>query len=184
MFYIMKKTAFILTVICLLTSVLSVAQTAQANLNVKLYPIQTILIGGDNTVNLEYKTKEDYLNGVTSKMNDHLVVYSTGGFAVKVKSENEDLVYTKDALTSKIAANTINLQATLGTGNQLNSSTMNNVVLSNENKNLISSNVGGTELKFNVAYNGKGNNDYVNKYYNVETPNVYNTTVTYTIEAQ
>ena len=68
--------------------------------------------------------------------------------------------------------------------NKLNSSTMNNVVLSNESKNLISSTVGGTELKFNVAYNGKGNNDYVNKYYNVETPNVYKTTVTYTIEAQ
>ena len=44
--------------------------------------------------------------------------------------------------------------------------------------------VSGTDLKFNVAYNGKGNNDYVNKYYNVENPNVYTTTVTYTIEAQ
>ena len=182
----MKKSAFILSIIiCALFSGVAMAQTtAQATLNVKLYPIQTILIGGDNTVNLEYKTKDDYLNGVTSKMNDHLVVYSTGGFAVNVKSENEDLIYTKDALTSKIAAKTINLQATLGTGNQLNSSTMSNVVLANANKNLISSNVGGTELKFNVAYNGKGNNDYVNKYYNVETPNVYTTTVTYTIEAQ
>ena len=179
----MKKAAFILTILCALVSGVAFGQ-AQATLNVKLYPIQTIVIGGDNTVNLEYKTKDNYLNGVTSDMKDHLIVYSTGGFAVKVKSENEDLVYTKDALTSKIAANTINLQATLGTGNALNASTMNNVVLSNENKNLISSNVGGTELKFNVAYNGKGNNDYVNKYYNVETPNVYTTTVTYTIEAQ
>lgn len=179
----MKKAAFILTILCALVSGVAFGQ-AQATLNVKLYPIQTIVIGGNSTVNLEYKTKDNYLNGVTSDMKDHLVVYSTGGFAVKVKSENEDLVYTKDALTSKIAANTINLQATLGTGNELNASTMNNVVLSNENKNLISSNVGGTELKFNVAYNGKGNNDYVNKYYNVETPNVYTTTVTYTIEAQ
>ena len=179
----MKKAAFLLTILCVLVSGVAFGQ-AQATLNVKLYPIQTIVIGGNSTVNLEYKTKDNYLNGVTSDMKDHLVVYSTGGFAVKVKSENEDLVYTKDALTSKIAANTINLQATLGTGNALNASTMNNVVLSNENKNLISSNVGGTELKFNVAYNGKGNNDYVNKYYNVETPNVYTTTVTYTIEAQ
>ena len=184
----MKKSAFILSIIiCALFSGVAMAQTtAQATLNVKLYPIQTIMIGGDNTVNLEYKTKEDYLKGVTNDMKDHLVVYSTVGFAVKVKSENEDLVYTKDALTSKIAANTINLQAKLGTDNKLNSSTMNNVVLSNESKNLISSTVGGTELKFNVAYNGKGGNDYVNIYYNVETPNVnvYTTAVTYTIEAQ
>ncbi|MGL5235788.1 MAG: hypothetical protein ACRC8Z_13750 [Empedobacter falsenii] len=184
----MKKLAFILTIFCALVSGIAFAQagskTASATLNVKLYPIQTILIGGDNTVNLEYKTKEDYSNGVTANMNDHLVVYSTGGFAVKVKSENENLVFTKDGTTDKIAANTINLQATLGTGNALNSSSFSNVVLDNSDKKLISSTVGGTDLKFNVAYNGKGNNDYVNKYYNVENPNVYTTTVTYTIEAQ
>ena len=153
-------------------------------MNVKLYPIQTILIGTDNTVNLEYQTKEDYSNGVTKTMNDHLIVYSTGGFAVKVKSENENLVFTKGSTTDNIAANTINLQATLGTGNVLNSSSFSKVVLDKSDKNLISSTVGGTDLKFNVAYNGKGNNDYVNKYYNVENPNVYTTTVTYTIEAQ
>lgn len=179
----MKKAGLLLTILFSFISVAAFGQ-AQATLNVKLYPIQTIVVGGNSTVNLEYKTKENYLNGVTNTMADHLVVYSTGGFAVKVKSENEDLVYTKDALTSKIAANTINLKASLGTDNKLSTSTFNNVVLSNENKNLISSTVGGTELKFNVAYNGKGNNDYINKYYNVETPNVYSTTVTYTIEAQ
>ena len=179
----MKNAVFVLTVFCALISGVSFAQ-ATATLNVKLYPIQTILIGGDNTVNLEYKTKDDYQNGVTANMKDHLVVYSTGGFAVNVKSENEDLIYTKDGLTSKIAANTINLQATLGTGNVLNSSSFSKVVLDKSDKNLISSTVGGTDLKLNVAYNGKGNNDYVNKYYNVENPNVYTTTVTYTIEAQ
>ncbi|HJD86961.1 hypothetical protein OBK20_02800 [Empedobacter falsenii] len=181
----MKKLAFILTIFCALVSGMALAQkTASATLNVKLYPIQTILIGTDNTVNLEYQTKEDYSNGVTKTMNDHLIVYSTGGFAVKVKSENENLVFTKGSTTDNISANTINLQATLGTGNVLNSSSFSKVVLDKSDKNLISSTVGGTDLKFNVAYNGKGNNDYVNKYYNVENPNVYTTTVTYTIEAQ
>ena len=163
----MKKLAFILTIFCALVSGMALAQkTASATLNVKLYPIQTILIGTDNTVNLEYQTKEDYSNGVTKTMNDHLIVYSTGGFAVKVKSENENLVFTKGSTTDNIAANTINLQATLGTGNVLNSSSFSKVVLDKSDKNLISSTVGGTDLKFNVAYNGKGNNDYVNKYYN------------------
>ena len=184
----MKKLAFILTIFCALVSGIAFAQvgskTASATLNVKLYPIQTILIGGDNIVNLEYQTKEDYSNGVTSNMNDHLIVYSTGGFAVKVKSENENLVFTKDGTSDKIAANTINLQATLGTGNELISSTFSDVVLDNSNKKLISSTVGGTDLKFNVAYNGRGNNAYLNKYYSVENPNTYTTTVTYTIEAQ
>ena len=183
----MKKLAFFLTIFCTLTSGLAIAQTktATATLNVKLRPIQTIVIGGDNTVNLVYKTKEDYSNGVTANMNDHLIVYSTGGFAVKVKSENENLVFTKGSTTDNIAANTINLEASAGSGNSLSSYKFNEkVALNTEAKPLFSSTVGGTDLKFNVAYKGEGNNAYVNKYYNVENPNVYTTTVTYTIEAQ
>ncbi|MFV0146373.1 hypothetical protein OBK08_00070 [Empedobacter falsenii] len=186
----MKKLAFILTILCGLTSGLAIAQsnligpkTATATLNVKLYPIQTILIGTDKTVNLEYQTKEDYSNGVTSNMTDHLIVYSTGGFAVKVKSDDENLVFTKDGKTDKIDVKTINLVATLGSGNE-SGSKFSAVTLDKSDKNLISSQVGGTNLKFNVAYSGQGNNNYVNKYYNVENPNVYTTTVTYTIEAQ
>ncbi len=190
----MKKLAFFLTIFCGLVSGTAFAQdntttgpgpkTATATLNVKLYPIQTIVIGG-NTVDLEYKSKEDYSKGVTKTMNDHLTVYSTGGFAVNVKSEDENLVFTKDGTTDKIAVSTINLQASLGSNTTLTAATFNkNVVLTNSYASLFSSKVGGTDLKFNVAYNGKGNNDYVNKYYNVENPNVYTTTVTYTIEAQ
>ncbi len=183
----MKKLAFILTIFCALVSGIAFAQvgskTASATLNVKLYPIQTIVIGGDNTVNLEYNTKEDYSKGVTKTMENHLTVYSTGGFAVKVKSENENLVRKEGE--SKIAVKTINLEAALGSNNKLNAPTFKKVELSNTVNNLlISSDVGGTDLKFNVAYSGIGNNDYVNKYYNVEKPTVYTTTVTYTIEAQ
>ncbi|MFV0170973.1 hypothetical protein OBJ99_02735 [Empedobacter falsenii] len=181
----MKKLAFFLTVFCGLVSGMALAQeTATATLNVKLYPIQTIVIGG-NTVDLEYKSKEDYSKGVTKTMNDHLTVYSTGGFAVNVKSEDENLVFTKDGKTDKIAVSTINLQASLGSNTTLTAATFNkNVVLTNSYASLFSSEVGGTDLKFNVAYSGIGNNDYVNKYYNVEKPTVYTTTVTYTIEAQ
>lgn len=185
----MKKLAFFLTIFCGLVSGTAFAQshligpkTATATLNVKLYPIQTILIGTDNTVNLEYQTKEDYSNGVTSNMTDHLIVYSTGGFAVKVKSDKENLEYTSK---DEIAVSTINLQASLGSDNKLTDAKFPAVEkLTNSYASLISSSVGGTGLKFNVAYKGEGNNAYVNKYYNVENPNVYTTTVTYTIEAQ
>ncbi|MFV0176584.1 MULTISPECIES: hypothetical protein [unclassified Empedobacter] len=182
----MKKLAFFLTIFCGLVSGMALAQkTASATLNVKLYPIQTILIEGENIVNLEYKSEKDYLNGVTANMNNHLSVYSTGGFAVKVKSDNENLEYTStDGKDHKIALSTINLQASLGTGNPLNSPSFRSVDLTNTDKRLISSTVGGTDLKFNVAYKGRGNNAYLNKYYSVETPNTYTTTLTYTIEAQ
>lgn len=186
----MKKLAFFLTIFCGLVSGTAFAQnttttgpkpiTATATLNVKLHPIQTIVIES-NEVDLEYKTKDDYSNGVTKTMNDHLIVYSTGGFAVKVKSENENLV--REVGEGEIPVNTINLVATLGTGNE-SGSTFKGVTLDTSDKNLISSEVGGTNLKFNVAYNGKGGDAYVNKYNNVENPTVYTTTVTYTIEAQ
>jgi len=178
----MKKLAFFLTIFCTLTSGLAIAQTktATAKLNVKLNPIQTIVIDGTE-VNLEYTTKDDYSNGVTSNMIGHLIVYSTGGFAVKVKSEKENLV--REVGEGEIPVNTINLVATLGSENK-SKSTFSKVVLDKSDKNLISSTDGGTNLKFNVAYSGIGNNEYVNKYYNVEKPTVYTTTVTYTIEAQ
>ncbi|MFV0219046.1 hypothetical protein OBK23_05060 [Empedobacter falsenii] len=189
----MKKLAFFLTIFCGLVSGTAFAQitpatgpgpkTATATLNVKLKPIQTIVIGGNNTVDLVYQTKDDYSKGVTANMNDHLIVYSTGGFAVKVKSDDENLVFTKDGKTDQIAVNTINLVATSGTGNE-SGSTFSAVTLDKSDKNLISSNVGGTNLKFNVAYSGTGGDAYVNKYNNVENPTVYTTTVTYTIEAQ
>ncbi len=186
----MKKLAFFLTIFCGLVSGTAFAQnqtttgpkpiTATATLNVKLHPIQTIVIGGTE-VNLEYNTKEDYSKGVTSEMDNHLIVYSTGGFAVKVRSENENLVRKEGE--SKIPVNTINLVATLGSDNK-SESTFSKVVLDTSDKNLISSTVGGTDLKFNVAYNGTGGDAYVNKYNNVENPTVYTTTVIYTIEAQ
>ena len=186
----MKKLAFFLTIFCGLVSGTVFAQnttttgpkpiTATATLNVKLHPIQTIVIGGTE-VNLEYKTKDDYSKGVTSEMDNHLIVYSTGGFAVKVRSENENLV--REVGEGEIPVNTINLVATLGTGNE-SGSTFSAVTLDKSDKPLISSKVGGTDLKFNVAYSGTGGDAYVNKYNNVENPTVYTTTVTYTIEAQ
>ncbi|WP_291087825.1 MULTISPECIES: hypothetical protein [unclassified Empedobacter] len=191
----MKKLAFFLTIFCGLVSGTVFAQnptttgpgpiTATATLNVELRPIQTIVIGGDNTVNLVYKTKEDYYNGVTANMKDHLIVYSTGGFAVKVGSKNEKLTSKNNEVKGEIEANKINLEASAGSGNSLSSYEFNEkVALNTEAKPLFSSTVGGTDLKFNVAYTGQGGDAYVNKYNNVENPTVYTTTVTYTIEAQ
>lgn len=184
----MKKLFSLVAVVgcCLVSNVTSAqegSKSAQATLNVNLYPIQTIEIAGDKTVNLDYKSKDDYANGVKADMADHLTVYSTGGFAVKVKSETENLNYSR-VENDHIEANTINLKASKGTGNSLVAANFKDVALSNEYKNLITSTVGGSSLKFNVAYQGQGDNNYINKYYNVESPNVYTTTVTYTIEAQ
>lgn len=56
-------------------------------LNVNLYPIQTLMVNtSQKEVNLEFKTREDYRNGVVSEQQDHLTIYSTGGFQVKVSA--------------------------------------------------------------------------------------------------
>ncbi|WP_291122463.1 hypothetical protein [Empedobacter sp. UBA7620] len=189
----MKKLAFFLTIFCGLVSGMAFAQvapvipataTATATLNVKLHPIQTIVIGGSE-VDIDYITKQDYSKGVTKEMKDHLVVYSTGGFAVKVGSQNEKLTSKNNEVKGEIEAKTINLEASKGSGNLLTSYKFNKeVALNTEAKPLFSSTVGGTDLKFNVAYTGQGTDAYVNKYYNAENPTVYTTTVIYTIEAQ
>lgn len=60
---------------------------SSVTLNVNLYPIQTLLVNtAQKEVNLEYNTREDYRNGVVSEQQDHLTIYSTGGFQVKVSA--------------------------------------------------------------------------------------------------
>src|SRR5690606_19796747 len=64
-----------------------------ATLNINLYPIQTLEINSaQKTVNLDYKTKLDYESGVNSDQIDHLKIYSTGGFSIKVRSASDKLI--------------------------------------------------------------------------------------------
>src|SRR5690606_14460417 len=96
---IMKKRFLGLALV--LTAFAANAQdTDQVALNVKLYPIQTIVVNAAN-VDLEYKTKTDYANGVTVSQGDHLTVYSTGGFTVNVKSETATLTSSLPAAAAE-----------------------------------------------------------------------------------
>ena len=154
----------------------------QVTLNVKLYPIQTLEVNtGQKTVDLEYKTVTNYAEGVESTNQDHLKVYSTGGFAVKVKSEDAALKRANG--DQKIAANGISVSAAVGTTNPLATATVKSVSLSTAEKTLIASRTGGVDKTFDITYKGAGADTYVNKYFNDENPTVYTTTVTYSIEA-
>jgi hypothetical protein len=169
-------------------AVFGIAFTSQAQqqttLSVRLHPIQTLVVNPaqDNVV-LDYVSTGDYAGGVSSQQADHLSVYSTGGFQVKVKSASEDLTSTSSAVTSTLAANTIQVIATNGS-EALTGATFSTVNLSATETTLISSAVGGVDKTFNVEYKGAGADQYVNLYNNAENPTVYSTTVTYTITAQ
>lgn len=161
------------------------ASTDNVTLNVKLNPIQTLVVNGaQKKVDLEYKTIGDYSAGVASTQADHLKIYSTGAFAVTVNS-NVDEIQRANGLQT-IAASTIKIKAETGATNALSGATLSEVSLSKAGatNTIIKSTVGGVDKNFNVTYTGLGANRYVNNYFNDENPTVYSTTVTYSIIAQ
>ncbi|MFA5555181.1 MAG: hypothetical protein WDA68_11605 [Phycisphaerae bacterium] len=157
--------------------------SADATLNVRLYPLQTIVVNpAQNNINLDYVTVANYNDGVSSLQADHLKIYSTGAFIVQVASANNDI--TRAGGTETISASTIKVKAEEGTTNPLTGQTMAEVGLSTTPTNLINSGTGGVDKNFNITYSGLDLNGYVNNYFNDENPTVYSTTVTYTIAAQ
>ncbi|WP_100074000.1 hypothetical protein [Chryseobacterium camelliae] len=150
-------------------------------LNVRLKPIQTLVINSaQKVVNLDYTTKDDYSNGVSSVNADHLSIYSTGGFQVKVKSSNA--VMQNGA--KSIQANSIQIKATAGSEAVNGAQYAQNVQLSATEATLVTSTVGGVDKKINIEYKGAGANAYLDNYIAGQTPSVYSTELTYTIIAQ
>ena len=175
----MKK---ILLPTLVLAAISAKAQTSTDNvtLNVKLNPIQTLVVNSaQKTVDLTYTTKADYSDGVESEQKDHLSVYSTGGFEIKAKV-GADL--TNSATSKTIAANTINITAAKGTDGL--EATYSNTTLSTSDAVIVSSTVGGVDKNINITYAGKGADAYINNYIAGQNPTVYTTTVTYTINAK
>lgn len=157
--------------------------TDEATLNVRLYPIQTLVVNpAQKNINLDYITVANYNDGVSSLQEDHLKIYSTGAFIVQVASATNDIV--RAGGTESISASTLKVKAEVGSNNPLAGQTMAEVGLSTTPTNLINSGTGGVDKNFNITYSGLDLNGYVNNYFNDENPTVYTTTVTYTIAAQ
>lgn len=159
--------------------------SANVTVNIRLKPIHTIQVTGDQTVDLVYDSEAKYNSGVSSLKNDQLSIFSTGAFEIKVKStafEN-----TGGAQSNTIDANTVKVTGSKGSGNTLTLSTPPTVELTGSDQVFIESAKGGRDLKFNVNYEGKGGDAYINEYskhYNTAAENVYTATVTYTLMAK
>ncbi|RRJ93583.1 hypothetical protein [Flavobacterium macacae] len=155
------------------------AQTA--TLNVKLKPIQTLTVNtAQQTVNLEYVTTADYQDGVTALKQDHLSVYSTGGFQVQVKSAEAAM----QTGTKTMQVSTIKIKAAAGSDAVGNASYAPAISLSNQETTLLSSSNGAVNKKINVEYKGAGDNAYIDNYIAGQNPTAYTTTLTYTIVSQ
>lgn len=177
------NTTIMIIMVDLLLSFSSKAQSSEpVTLNVNLYPVQTIeLNSSQSNVNLDYKTNEDYKNGVQITEDNHLKVYSTGGFSIKVKSLQPNLTSTSENGTS-IETSDIVVTAMKGSVNGMESFVATPVVLSTSDTPLITSDTGANNKTFNINYSAKGGDKYINKYFKNQSPTVYTTQVFYSIE--
>ena len=154
-------------------------------LNIRLLPIQTIVVNpSQKNTDLQYVTKEDYDNGVTLTLTDHLSVSSTGGFQINVLSSNVN--FTRAGSDDIIPVSDVVVSAESGSDNSL-SNEFSKVALSTNPESLIVSDNGGRDLKYDVTYdNTAGSSDkYINKtsgQSNLEV--VYKTNITYTITSK
>jgi hypothetical protein len=162
-----------------------VTNSDNVTLNVRLNPIQTLIVNGaQKTINLDYTTAANYAGGVSATNSDHLTVYSTGGFQVKVKSAGSALENTQATGPSgHIQANTVQIVPSAGANPLAEAQYVPKFLLAEEQP-IITSTKGGVDKKFNIEYKGAGADAYLNHYVAGQNPTVYTTTVTYTIIAQ
>ena len=158
------------------------ASAQNVTLNVRLKPIQTLVVNtSQKVVNLDYATKDDYANGVKSTNPDHLNIYSTGGFEVKVKAGNASMQNGGKS----ISTNTIQLTATAGSVAVDGAQYSQNVQLtSGSESTLVTSTNGGVNKKISIEYKGAGGDTYINNYIAGQDPTLYTTELTYTIVSQ
>ena len=158
--------------------------TDEVTVNLKFQPLQSIVVkSGTEVVDLVYATENDYFEGKSQTVSDHLEIFSTGGFVVTVKAETDFTSTSTGAVA--IPASHVKVTATNATDNLNNYGTgLPEVTLSTSPQNFIASETGGTGLKFDVSYDNVGGagNAYIDKYIHPDaTATVYAATVTYTI---
>lgn len=149
----------------------------KTELTVTLNPIQIITVN-QSGVNLIYNDRKDYNDGVKSNEENHLIVYSTGGFTVFVNSKEDNLLGDGDQ-TKTIPSNTISVKVSGKDGKPVISTQ--STKLSKTGETLFSSKVGGSDLSYNVEYAGAALNNYFDKLFNKGKPSVFKTDVIYTI---
>lgn len=165
------------------------ATSNSVTVNLKFKPVQSISVNPtQEEVNFVYDSETDYLEGVTlATYEKHLKVFSTGGFEVKVKASND---FTSENTNLTIPVEHVSVTATASDGNTITYTSIGETQPLDvaEEKMIIQSSEGGTELEFDVEYENTGysNGAYINMYNSEHEDEdgeiVFTTTVTYSIE--
>ena len=153
--------------------------------NLKFAPIQSIQVNPDQkTVNFVFDSPEDYTDGLseaekTQLKTDHLTVYHSGPFNVKVKS----LGFVNNG-TTLAETNHVNIIATIGTNSAVTTDDVTYAEVSlaaTDGADFINSTKGGMGFTFDVTYDHVGDiTKYINHDFN-STEKTYVATVTYEI---
>jgi hypothetical protein len=173
----MIRILFLLILFFSLAEGVSAQQSGNASLGVNLGGAQGLKINErQQSVNLDFRTVEDYRNGVSVNKPGQLEVFSAGRFVVKVSTSGE----LKGEGAETIPASTIKVAVAVTGGNtNLTGMTTYPVYLSSAlQQELIVSPINGTlATSFDVTYQASGLG------YMTKADGSYNTTVVYTIEA-
>lgn len=162
-----------------------------AELNILLHPIQTIIVNpGQTSVNLEFKTKDSYRNGVESKHVNHLNIYSTGDFEIKASAVTDKLTNSASTTTTIELADILLSASESTTAGLPGASYLSNVPIAVtaslvSGSLLVSHTSGGMDKNIDITYKAAPDEDaYVNKYICSQSPTEYTTTIIYQISAK
>ena len=192
----MKTKNFLLTGALLIVALFSVksvmaqepSTSDQVVLNLKFKPVQSITVAtNQKTIDFVYANQDNYDIGVTKAPQEkHLKVFSSGGFDISVKADNENFTSTNTELI--IPVSHITVKALKNAGNTKETYTFTPKALSATAQTIISSTGGGRNLEFDVEYDNTmdvNNEDYFalgyNKNYLTDDATVFTTNLTYTI---
>ncbi|MCX8523282.1 hypothetical protein OF897_05010 [Chryseobacterium formosus] len=169
---------FLFTALAIVAFATTAKAQNQVKLNVILRPIQTLTIKEDQKdVNLEYVTTADYQNGVSKTNDNHLTIYSTGGFQVKVQANNANM----ELNGKNMAVSTIKLTTSAGSQALENATYKQDLPLSASETTIVSSTSGAVNKNVNVKYQGGGANTYIDNYVAGQNPSTYKATLVYSI---
>lgn len=157
----------------------SIAQDNSVALRVNLYPIQTLVITpAQKNITLNYATKKDYADGVVAEQTDHLTIYSTSGFQVKVSS-------CESAAENHFPLSSISVLPSSGS-KPIEQGGVEYLEknLSGQEQPIITSNTGALNKNFNILYKGAGANMYVNYAKSTDATTTYSYQIMYTIVSQ
>ncbi|WP_080903882.1 hypothetical protein [Parabacteroides sp. Marseille-P3160] len=196
----MKAKNLFLTALFVATGILCVnsakaadveSKTGTIKLNLKLYPIHSIVINPGNSTDgvlLEYKNRNDYLSSTennTIQVANQLTVFSTSGYIINVKADESGFNALPDGVIAP-GLNTISLQAKKTDGSYDGSS----IKLLKTDLPLFESDdaTGGNGTNIDITYAGATQNAYFQaQHFSSTDPSAistFTTTLTYTLVAK